>query len=59
MQKTIKRLEDKITGKVLHQILYAMYSSDRAVQQRVATALSRLAAPADLKQARLLAARLF
>lgn len=36
-------------GKVLHQILYAMYSSDRAVQQRVATALARLAATADLK----------
>jgi hypothetical protein len=39
-------------GKVLHQILYAMYSSDRAVQQRVATALARLAATADLKTVR-------
>jgi hypothetical protein len=87
VQKTIKRLEEKITGaahpqqvsgqcccccnshlrqscpsaksaavlpagKVLHQILYAMYSSDRAVQQRVATALARLAATADLKTVR-------
>ncbi len=52
VQKTIKRLEEKIQGKVLHQILYAMYSSDRAVQQRVATALARLAAPSDLKTVR-------
>lgn len=51
VQKTLKRLEEKITGKVLHQTLYAMYSSDRAVQQRVATALARLAATADLKTA--------
>lgn len=41
-----------VAGKVLHQTLYAMYSSDRAVQQRVATALARLAATADLKTVR-------
>lgn len=50
VQKTIKRLEEKITGKVLHQILYTMYSSERVIQQRVATALTRLAHSNDLKQ---------
>lgn len=50
VQKTIKRLEEKVTGKVLHQILYTMYSGEPAVQRCVATALTRLANINDLKQ---------
>ena len=49
VQKTIKRLEEKVTGKVLHQILYTMYSGDIPVQRCVATALTRLANTNDLK----------
>ncbi len=49
MQKTLKRLEDKIQGKVLNQILYSMNCSDRAMQHRTATALARLAREQDLR----------
>ena len=49
MQKTLKRLEDKIQGKVLNQILYSMTCPDRLMQQRTATALARLAREQDLK----------
>lgn len=51
VQKTIKRLEEKVTGKVLHQILYTMYSGDISVQRCIAIALTRLATTNDLKQA--------
>ena len=51
VQKTLKRLEDKITGKVLAQIMYAMYSSEKAVGQRCACALAHLAAISDLPAA--------
>ncbi|KAL0037798.1 hypothetical protein WJX77_012429 [Trebouxia sp. C0004] len=53
VQKTIKRLEDKIQGNVLKQILYAMHSSqatDKTMQQRVAVALAWLGKEADLRQ---------
>lgn len=49
VQKTLKRLEDKIKGKVLQQTLYSMQSSDKLLQQRTATALARLAREEDLK----------
>lgn len=49
MQKTLKRLEEKIVGKVLNQILYSMNCSDPVMQHRTATALARLAREADLK----------
>ena len=51
VQKTLKRLEDKIAGKVLAQIMYAMYSSEKAVGQRCACALAHLAAITDLQAA--------
>ena len=50
MQKTLKRLEEKIVGKVLNQILYSMNCSDPVMQHRTATALARLAREADLKK---------
>lgn len=43
VQKTLKRLEEKVSGKVLRQVLYMMRSNDRVVQQRTAAALARLA----------------
>lgn len=49
VQKTLKRLEDKIQGKVLNQVLYSMTCPDRLMQQRTATALARLAREQDLK----------
>ena len=49
VQKTLKRLEEKIAGKVLNQILYSMNCSDAVMQHRTATALARLAREADLK----------
>ncbi|KAK9815710.1 hypothetical protein WJX72_008429 [[Myrmecia] bisecta] len=50
VQKTLKRLEDKIKGRVLNHILYSLHSTERLVQQRVATALARLTRPQDLRQ---------
>ena len=49
MQKTLKRLEEKIAGKVLNQILYSMNCSEPMLQHRTATALARLAREGDLK----------
>ena len=49
VQKTLKRLEEKIAGKVLNQILYSMNCSDAIMQHRTATALARLARENDLK----------
>mmetsp|Transcript_2401 Transcript_2401/g.6020 ORF Transcript_2401/g.6020 Transcript_2401/m.6020 type:complete len:725 (-) Transcript_2401:100-2274(-) len=43
VQKTLKRLEEKVSGKVLRQVLYMMRSNDKVVQQRTAAALARLA----------------
>lgn len=48
MQKTIKRLEEKVQGKVLNQILYALTSSDKIMQQRTALALARLCREEDI-----------
>jgi HEAT repeat protein len=49
VQKTLKRLEDKMTGPVLAQVLYAMRGPDRGVRERTACALARLARDADLR----------
>ncbi|BDA48602.1 probable vacuolar protein 8 [Coccomyxa sp. Obi] len=49
VQKTLKRLEDKIQGKVLNQIMYSMNTSDRIMQHRTSTALARLGREQDLK----------
>lgn len=49
VQKTLKRLEDKIQGKVLNQIMYSMNTADRVMQHRTTTALARLGREADLK----------
>ena len=49
VQKTLKRLEEKVAGKVLRQVLYSLAASDRLLQQRTATALARLVKEHDLK----------
>ncbi|KAK4257923.1 hypothetical protein QN277_007447 [Acacia crassicarpa] len=40
--KTLKRLEEKIHGRVLNHLLYLMQASDKAVQRLVALALAHL-----------------
>ncbi|GJP44343.1 hypothetical protein CLOM_g3723 [Closterium sp. NIES-68] len=42
VQKTLKRLEDKMEGKVLRHLLYLLRQSDKSVQRRVAAALAHL-----------------
>ncbi|OMP05069.1 BTB/POZ-like protein [Corchorus olitorius] len=48
--KTLKRLEEKIHGRVLNRLLYLMRLADKAVQTRVALALAHLCAPDDRKK---------
>ena len=50
VQKTLKRLEERIQGRVLKQVLYTLRSTDPVLQQRTATALARLAREQDLQQ---------
>ncbi|KAG6774480.1 hypothetical protein POTOM_021833 [Populus tomentosa] len=47
--KTMKRLEEKIHGRVLNHILYLMRVSERNVQRRIALALAHLCTPNDRK----------
>ncbi|XP_062144242.1 ARM REPEAT PROTEIN INTERACTING WITH ABF2-like [Alnus glutinosa] len=47
--KTLKRLEEKIHGRVLNHLLYLMRVSEKSVQTRVALALAHLCAPDDQK----------
>nr|KAJ0186987.1 hypothetical protein LSAT_V11C900457750 [Lactuca sativa] len=47
--KTLKRLEEKIHGRVLSHLLYLMRSSERNVQRRVTLALAHLCSPDDQK----------
>ncbi|KAI7736557.1 hypothetical protein M8C21_015790 [Ambrosia artemisiifolia] len=47
--KTLKRLEEKIHGRVLSHLLYLMRIAERSVQRRVALALSHLCSPDDQK----------
>lgn len=49
VQKTLKRLEDRTQGKVLHQIIYSLISSNAVLQQRTAIALTRLVRGQDLR----------
>uniref|UniRef100_A0A2P2LPB0 ARM REPEAT PROTEIN INTERACTING WITH ABF2 isoform X2 n=1 Tax=Rhizophora mucronata TaxID=61149 RepID=A0A2P2LPB0_RHIMU len=45
--KTLKRLEEKIHGRVLNHLLYLMRVAEKAVQRRVALALAHLCCPDD------------
>ncbi|CAN6360217.1 unnamed protein product [Urochloa humidicola] len=45
--KTLKRLEEKINGRVLKHLLYMMRVGEKSVQRRVALALAHLCAPED------------
>ncbi|XP_058077670.1 ARM REPEAT PROTEIN INTERACTING WITH ABF2 [Magnolia sinica] len=45
--KTLKRLEEKIHGRVLKHLLYLMRIADKIVQRRVALALAHLCSPDD------------
>ncbi|KAM6545407.1 hypothetical protein CsatB_026143 [Cannabis sativa] len=45
--KTLKRLEEKIHGRVLSHLLYLMRVGEKAVQRRVALALAHLCSPDD------------
>ncbi|KAK9057303.1 hypothetical protein SSX86_022138 [Deinandra increscens subsp. villosa] len=47
--KTLKRLEEKIHGRVLSHLLYLMRIAERPVQRRVALALAHLCSPDDQK----------
>ncbi|KAJ6794270.1 ARM REPEAT PROTEIN INTERACTING WITH ABF2 [Iris pallida] len=47
--KTLKRLEEKIHGRVLKHLLYLMRVGDKAVQRRVALALAHLCSIEDQK----------
>lgn len=45
--KTLKRLEEKIHGRVLKHLLHLMRSADKLIQRRVALALAHLCLPDD------------
>ncbi|XP_028753653.1 ARM REPEAT PROTEIN INTERACTING WITH ABF2-like [Neltuma alba] len=47
--KTMKRLEEKMHGQVLKQLIYLMRFGEKVVQRRVALALAHLCAPDDGK----------
>ncbi|KAL6293382.1 hypothetical protein ACE6H2_001524 [Prunus campanulata] len=47
--KTLKRLEEKIHGRVLSHLLYLMRVAERVVQKRVALAFAHLCSPDDLR----------
>ncbi|KAG6438318.1 hypothetical protein SASPL_103255 [Salvia splendens] len=47
--KTLKRLEDKIHGRVLSHLLYIMRVGEKDIQRRVALALAHLCSPDDQK----------
>ncbi|KAJ0734895.1 putative chromatin remodeling & transcription regulator BTB-POZ family [Helianthus annuus] len=47
--KTLKRLEEKIHGRVLSHLLYLMRISEESVQRRVTMALAHLCSPDDQK----------
>ncbi|XP_030465913.1 ARM REPEAT PROTEIN INTERACTING WITH ABF2 [Syzygium oleosum] len=45
--KTLKRIEEKIHGRVLNHLLYLMRVAEKTVQRRVALALAHLCSPDD------------
>uniref|UniRef100_A0A1J3FJN4 ARM repeat protein interacting with ABF2 n=1 Tax=Noccaea caerulescens TaxID=107243 RepID=A0A1J3FJN4_NOCCA len=47
VSKTLKRLEEKIHGRVLSHLLYLMRVSDKPIQRQVALALALLCSPED------------
>ncbi|KAK9282320.1 hypothetical protein L1049_005234 [Liquidambar formosana] len=47
--KTLKRLGEKINGRVLNQLLYLIRFTEKAIQRRVALALAHLCSPDDQK----------
>ncbi|KAG5587137.1 hypothetical protein H5410_047571 [Solanum commersonii] len=47
--KTLKRLEEKIHGRILGHLLYLMRIGEKVIQRRVALALAHLCAPDDQK----------
>jgi HEAT repeat protein len=47
VQKTLKRLEDKMQGRVLQYLIYLMRTSERVSAQRIAVALAHLCLPED------------
>ncbi|GAA0161388.1 hypothetical protein LIER_17716 [Lithospermum erythrorhizon] len=49
VNKTLKRLEEKIEGRVLSHLLYLMRVTESVIQTRVALALAHLCSPDDLK----------
>ncbi|XP_074579669.1 ARM REPEAT PROTEIN INTERACTING WITH ABF2-like [Curcuma longa] len=48
--KTLKRLEEKINGRVLRHLLYLMRVGEKAVQRRVALALAHLCPPEEQRR---------
>ncbi|KAK4407138.1 arm repeat protein interacting with a [Sesamum angolense] len=48
--KTLKRLEEKIHGRVLNHLLYTMRVGEEDIQRRVALALAHLCSPDDQKK---------
>ncbi|CAN8244111.1 unnamed protein product [Cochlearia groenlandica] len=47
VSKTLKRLEEKIHGRVLRHLLYLMRISEKSIQRRVSLALAHLCSPED------------
>ncbi|CAH2072881.1 unnamed protein product [Thlaspi arvense] len=47
--RTLKRLENKIHGPVLNQLLYLMRTTEKTIQMRIALALAHLCNPKDGK----------
>ncbi|KAF8050925.1 hypothetical protein N665_1854s0008 [Sinapis alba] len=47
--RTLKRLENKIHGPVLNQLLYLMRTTEKTIQRRIALALAHLCDPKDGK----------
>ncbi|XP_010527659.1 PREDICTED: ARMADILLO BTB ARABIDOPSIS PROTEIN 1 [Tarenaya hassleriana] len=47
--RTLKRLENKIQGQVLNQLLYLMRTADKTIQKQIALALPHLCDPEDGK----------
>ncbi|XP_071738245.1 ARM REPEAT PROTEIN INTERACTING WITH ABF2-like [Rutidosis leptorrhynchoides] len=47
--KTLKRLEEKINGRVLSYLLYILRSAEKSVKRRVALALAHICSPVDQK----------
>ncbi|KAG8653870.1 hypothetical protein MANES_05G076800v8 [Manihot esculenta] len=49
VDKTLKRLEEKVHGQVLNHLLYLMRVAEKSVQGQIALALAHLCAPDDRK----------